>query len=58
MEGASPNIIKFGFKDYVVDDGIKKRTAAKSAAQNQNIQRHMSLQNPLRKVHECVCLFT
>lgn len=26
METASPNIIMFGFKDYVVDDGSKKRT--------------------------------
>ena len=28
MEAARPKIIKFGFKDYIVDDSKKKRTAA------------------------------
>ena len=27
MEAARPKMIKFGFKDYIVDDGKKKRTA-------------------------------
>ena len=27
MEAARPKIIKFGFKDYIVDENKKKRTA-------------------------------
>lgn len=28
MEAARPGIMQFGLKDYVVDDGMKKRTVA------------------------------
>lgn len=28
MDAARPRIIQFGFKGYVVDDGMKKRTVA------------------------------